>query len=338
MRYKQLSLYEREVLYAMKLQNKSFREIAKLLGRSHTTLSREYERNSHHFSKEYIPCLADKKSKKRALDQRYKAPLKNPFIFLYVRKRLRIGWSPEQIAGRISVDHPEYSIHHETIYRYIYNSKKTRGMKLYRYLKNHRKRRMKYYGRKVKKSKIPNIVRINQRPEEIETRNIVGHWETDNMIGTQSDSLVLSVTTERKTRYSVLSLVERSAYGKNQALSKLSTLHPELVNSITADNGSEHTKYQDISKQLSIPFFFCYPYHSWEKGTVENTIGRIRTILPKKHTLQNTTQQEIELLEAWLNNQPRKCLNWLTPAEALQKELIQLQKYKLPKWCTSHAN
>lgn len=334
-----MSLYEREVLYALKLQNKSFREIGKLLGRSHTTLSREYERNAHHFSREYIPCLADKKSEKKALDQRYKAPLKNPFIFVYVRKRLRIGWSPEQIAGRLRIDHSEYSIHCETIYRYIYNSKKTRGMRLYQYLKNHRKQRMKkIIGRKIKKSKIPNIIRIDQRPEVINTRTTVGHWETDNMIGNQSDYLVLSVTTERKTRYSVLSLVKRGAMGKNQALSKLSTLHPDIVNSVTADNGTEHAKYEVIKKQLSIPFFFCYPYHSWEKGTVENTIGRIRKILPKKQTLIYKTEEEIELLESWLNNQPRKCLNWLTPAEALQTEYDQLQSTKLQKWCTSTAN
>lgn len=331
MKYKQLSLYEREMLFALRLQGKSFRQIGILLGRNHTSLSREYERNANYFTREYIPCLADKKSKKRAAEQRYKAPLKNPFVFVYVRERLRIGWSPEQIAGRLSVEYPENSLHFETIYRYIYNSKKTRSMKLYQYLKNHRRQRMKKItGRKVKRSNIPGVVRIDHRPEIVSTRTTVGHWETDTMLGKQSDKIVLSVTTERKTRYSVLSLVERGADGKNQALSKLSTLHPSLVSSVTADNGSEHTKYQAISKRLSIPFFFCYPYHSWEKGTVENTIGRIRRILPKKQTLQHKTKEEIELVESWLNTQPRKCLNWLTPTEALQNEYTQLQITLLP--------
>lgn len=301
-----------------------------MLGRSHTTLSREYLRNIHGWSHVYVPSTADKQYKRRAERQRYKAPLKNCFVFLYVRKRLRAGWSPECIAGRLSVDHPEESVHHETIYRYIYNAKKTRGMHLWKYLKNHRKRRLKQVvGRKVKKVHIPNRVCISQRPEAVQHRSTVGHWESDNMTGNRSDVLRLSVAVERKTRFSVLSLVGRSALEKNKSLAKLSTLHPAFIKSVTLDNGSENSKYNHVFDTSIVPVYFCNPYHSWEKGTVENTIGRIRTVLPKKHSLDSITHHEIQLIQDWMNNTPRKCLNWLTPSEALQIEYDHLQQHLL---------
>jgi IS30 family transposase len=167
------------VLYALRLQKKSFRQIGVALGRHHTTLAREYARNQHGHKHIYVACTAQRRANRRASKQRYQAPLKNCELFLYVREKLRVGWSPELIAGRVSIDIPSQSIHHETIYRYIYNNKKTRGMKLYGYLLHHRKRRMKKDGRKVRGTKISNPLRIDQRDVSIESRLQVGHWESE---------------------------------------------------------------------------------------------------------------------------------------------------------------
>lgn len=325
MRYRHLSLYEREQLYALRLQGKSFREIGCVLSRAHTSLSREYYRNLHRHRQEYIACVADAKAERRSVTQRYQAPLKDPKTFLYVREKLRLGWSPEIIAGRLPIDHPGQSIHHETIYRYIYNTFKTRKMQLWQHLTYHRKRRMQQVsGRKVKSSKIPNRLAITERPLEVHTRETVGHWETDLMVGKQTEPQALSVTVERKTRYSVLSLVaRRGAAEKTQALiHRLSTLHPELLKSMTTDNGAENTDHTTWSTNLgSIPVFFTTPYHSWEKGSVENTIGRIRNYLPKGTSLTTQTPSSISQLERILNSTPRKCLHFKTPTEALHEQV-----------------
>lgn len=124
MKYKHITLEQREKLYALREQSLTFREIAKELGKSHTTWSREYKRHAK-YGKNYVPCKAQAQAEKKAYEQHRKAPLKNPKVFLYVRQKLRCYWTPEEIAGRLPIDHPGESIHHETIYRYIYSKKKT---------------------------------------------------------------------------------------------------------------------------------------------------------------------------------------------------------------------
>jgi transposase, IS30 family len=162
-KYKHLCLKERELLFAYREQGLTFRNIGKKLKRNHTTLSREYSRYAK-YGKPYLPCKAQAKANKIALRQRQTCGLKNHIVFLYVRRKLRKHWSPEAIAGRLPIDHPGQTIHHETIYRYVYNSKKTRAMKLWQYLTLHRKKRMKKHGRKVaNRSKIKNAISIDKK-------------------------------------------------------------------------------------------------------------------------------------------------------------------------------
>lgn len=198
--YQHLSLVEREELYALRCQGFTFREIGEVLHRSHTTLAREYGRHAK-YGKPYIPCKAQAVADKVSLYQRSTCGLKNHQVFLYVRQRLRKHWSPEAIAGRLSIDYPNQSIHHETIYRYIYNSHKTRGMRLWQYLTLHRKRRMKFYGRKVKSNKINNMLSIDLRPKEIELRQELGHWETDNVEGKERPNSPINYSRESYPLY-----------------------------------------------------------------------------------------------------------------------------------------
>lgn len=326
-KYKQITLEEREIIYGMLSQGKTLRTIGKKLGRSHTSISRELRRNikygNEYFRNEYLPCKAQKLADKRASKQRYKAPLKNPSIFLYVRKRLRLGWSPETIAGRLSIDHPELSICHETIYQYIYDKKRTtKTMQLQQYLVLKRKKRMKQNGRSVHRlSKIPEAVSIDLRPKLVEKRKQIGHWETDNVIGRQTDEAALSVTVERVTRVTLLTkLQDRKATTKVLALvARLGGYPAVLRKTLTADNGSENTKHQEITAALTILVYFCHAYHSWEKGTVENTNGRVRRYIPKGVSIDGLTDEYIEALEEKLNTTPRKCLQYLTPYEMMSK-------------------
>jgi IS30 family transposase len=253
--------------------------------------------------------------------QRYKAPLKNPAIFLYVRKHLREdGWSPETIAGRLPIDHPELSICHETIYQYIYAKRTTsRGMDLEQYLTLKRKRRMKQNGRSVRRhSKIPEAVSIDLRPKGVQKRKQLGHWETDNVIGKQTDKTALSVTVERKTRFTIITkLQDRTAATKTTAL--VNRLQAYVTRTLTTDNGAENTNHQKLAHALNLSMYFCHPYHSWEKGTVENTNGRIRRYIPKSVSIDPITEAYIASLEKKLNATPRKCLQYKTPYEMMSK-------------------
>lgn len=331
-KYKHLSLEEREKLFLLKEQGKSLREIGRLLGRSDATIGRELKRNKTGLGKRsreylifrYIPCRAHQKALKRAVKQRTKAPLKEPLIWLFTREHLRqpLPWTPEEISGRLPKIHPGKSICTEAIYQYIY-SKQAKKYKLWKYLVNGRKKRMKKGGRSVHRaSKIPFAVSIDQRPEEVGKRQRVGDWETDNVIGKQTDKTALSVTVERLTRLTILSLTGKSAGGKTRSLiSRLSEFPDAARLTLTADNGAENTNHQRITKQLGLDVFFCHAYHSWEKGTVENTNGRIRRVIPKGISLDSLTDNQIKVLEYRLNSTPRKCLGFLTPYEKMMEVL-----------------
>lgn len=325
-KYNHLSLEEREKLYALKLQGISLRDISILLERSHTTLGRELKRNAK-YGTQYIPCKAHQKAIKRGKDQRYQAPLKNPLIFLYVREHLRLQWSPETIEGRLPIDFPGYSITDETIYQYIYKSK-NKKRKLWKYLTVKRKKRMKKEGRKIRRdSKIPNAVSIDKRPKSINKRKTVGHWESDNMEGVKTDKQSVSVTVERALRLTHLTKVAvKKASSKTSAVTYRLGVYPKkLRKTITVDNGSENTNHQDLKIQLGTNVYFCHAYHSWEKPTVENTIGRLRRYIPKGVSIDVITEEQIQQIEQQMNNTPRKCLGFLTPYERKQ-ELLKARR------------
>lgn len=328
MSHHHLSLYEREQLAILRAKGCSFRDIGKRLGRHHTTLSREWYKNAK-WGKQYVPCKAQKQADKIATDQRTKAPLKNPRIFLYVRQKLRNEkWSPETIAGRLPIDIPGESIHFETIYRYIYNRRKTWNMKLWKYLTHHRKRRLKKDGRKVKVVKYLRAMPLVERPIEAASRKTVGHWETDNLGGKVTDEKAVSGTIERKSRYAKLTLLEdkTSKTKMYKIKSQLSKMLPQLRKTLTIDNGPENAKHKLVRGIFKSGVFSCQPYHSWEKGSVENMFLRVRRFIPKGTSIDTLDKQTIKAIEHWLNHTPRKCLGFKTPYEIMQQEIKSIKK------------
>lgn len=329
--YVHLSLEERERLFGLLKQGKSLRFIGKLLGRNHTTLTRELKRNRK-YGRAYIPCRAQARYERVTVRQRKKGPLKSPQVYLYVREHLRTGWSPEMIAGRISREIERESITPETIYQYIDKTLRRRRQ-FTKYLPQAHTRRRKQTGRSVQKAlRIPYARSIDTRPEKINNRQIIGHWETDLMEGNRSTGQALSVTIERTSRYVTIQKVDnKTAKKKNQSIHiSLKPFPRRMIKSVTIDNGSENTGCD--TWKLSV--YRCNPYHSWEKGSVENIIGRIRRYIPKGTDLEPYTDQDITQLENKMNNTPRKCLNYLTPKESLLQFLKYKSTYK-PKWCTS---
>jgi transposase, IS30 family len=223
----------------------------------------------------------------------------------------------------LALDYPGYSIDKETIYRYIY-SRHQRRLMLWHYLPLHRKRRLKKDGRKVKRfQRILGVVPISERPPVVAKRERLGDWESDDMEGKRSDHSVVSVTVERRARVArIRKLGNHTAQEKAAILVlQLQQEHPALRKTLTLDRGPENKSHRDITQATGVPVYFTNAYHAWEKGTVENTIGRIRRYIPRGRSVDGISEEYLRALEETVNNTPRKCLGFLTPNEALERML-----------------
>jgi IS30 family transposase len=317
--YKHLDANERDILAVLKSKGRSLREISTILKRSPSTLSRELERNAPPvYTGYYLSHKAQERADKRNRESHRRPRLKTDSLRQYVKKRIRLGWSPELIAGRLAIEHPELSISHEAIYQWIYQEATHLILSLVR---AHRKRKHRGYSRKHKKSHIPQRISIQERPQTVLRRLHIGHWETDT-ISCRKSYQAVPVTVERKARYAKMAkLKTKSARAMSIALTRRLSRYPtNLRLSITYDNGSENAEHLRTNKILGTCSYFCEPFHSYERGTVENTIGLVRRFLPKKTNLAKISQDHLVKIEYWLNNRPRKCLGFKTPAEVFKAE------------------
>ena len=318
--YKQLTLDDREQLFIHKVNGLSIRQIAQKLGKSHSSISREIKRNSSDRTRDlYQPYVAHDHYRKRKFRPSVLKLESNWKLRWYVRTRLQWHWSPEIISGRLPLEHPDLSISHESIYRYIY----ARDLSLITFLpRRHTKRRKKTYPRSPRALPIPNRIFIDQRPDLINQRSQFGHWEADSMVSRQNTT-AFHVLLERQSRFIKISKIpaNNSSLVSSAIISKLQD-HPSFVRkSITYDNGSENVLHSKINQSLNAQSFFCNPYHSWEKGSVENVIGLIRRFVPKKSDLQKVPSSDVTMIEHLLNSRPRKCLDFKTPNEIFTHSL-----------------
>jgi len=208
----------------------------------------------------------------------------------------------------------ETLVNHETIYRFVYESPLGRQEKLYQYLRRGKKKRTRRGGRRAHTRPIAQRLFIEARPAGATARTEIGHWESDSLLFGHDQAL--NVLVDRLSRFTVVTrLPSKAAQDTCQVLvTRLSQL-PHV--SVTADNGSENADHRIVSQALSIPFYFCHPYHSWEKGTVENTNGLLRRYVPRDTNLDRLEQADLDAMAAELNLRPRKCLGFLTPHEVL---------------------
>ena len=315
--YKQLSSEERDKIAVLRAHGLSLADIAQVIGRDKSTISRELRRNKAPIYNVYLPHKADARAKMRKEQASKRPRLKDSMIKEYVIAKLKLGWSPEQIAGRLSKDHPNLSISHEAIYQYIYDKEAHKKYDLISYLARAHKKR-KFFGQSHThtKSHIPSRVSIKERPEYINRRVQPGHWEVDTIISRQSKK-ALAVSLERSSRMLLITkLSAKTSHELKRTLTNRLNRYPQrLRRTITYDNGSENVEHQKINEVLGTKSYFCNPFHSWEKGSVEYSIGLIRRFLPKKTDFAIISHYQVRKIENLLNTRPRKSLNFQTPLE-----------------------
>lgn len=238
--------------------------------------------------------------------------MKDDALREYIHARLTEGWSPEVIAGRLKDEHGKPVISHETIYQWAYKEGLTthlpRGKP-----RRHRKRwRLKASRGTQGLGPVPAIT---ERPSIVASRRRFGDWEGDSMLGRRNRGAIVSVQQERKSRYILLTKCrDKSAPATQHAVTRrLSALKKALRRSLTLDRGTENAEWKDFH----LPVFFCDPYSSWQKGSVENVIGLLRRYLPKGIDLVTVTPKQLRCIQNHLNNRPRKILGFKTPAEVL---------------------
>lgn len=315
--YKHLTIHEREEIACGLEKGLTQNEIAQKLKRPASTISREINRNGTQIRQtQYRAHRAQLRSDVRKNESHKKIRLHDSKVRRYVISKLKAGFSPEQIAGRIAKDLPGCKTNHESIYLFVYQDCPELTEFLVWGRRKRRKRAIKAGKRVVK---IPNRVMIENRPEEINERTSLGHWEADTVVSRKSKS-ALVVVRERKLQIMYIRKISRKTAHKMKiaVIDILKRFPKNLVQSITFDNGLENAAHELIAKALGVKTFFCNPYHSWEKGGVENGIGLIRRFLPKKTDFSLIPCSRIKKIEKILNNRPRKTLQFLTPFELLK--------------------
>lgn len=311
-KYKHLTEKDRLSIYRGLQSGKSLRSIAKNLGRNPGAISREVKRNTT--PDIYLPDTAGRRYQERRKRCHPKSRMSDGNLRKYVLLKLEKGWTPEVIEGRLRKKFGRTVVNHETIYKFIYDSEIGKEWKLYEYLPRGKKKRTRRHGRKSQKCAVKNRIFIEMRQKEANKRSEIGHWETDSVLFGHRHAL--NASADRLSRFVVLTkLQSRDALATRDALVDRLSLLP--TKSITSDSGPENALHEKISYALNAPFFFCHPYRSWEKGTIENRNGVIRRYLPKKTNFDEITQSDLDDIAFEMNNRPMKCLNFSTPYEVL---------------------
>jgi transposase, IS30 family len=323
MSFNHLTERDRLCIFYQQTMDWSHAEIGRRIGRHRSTIGREVHRfrkhpSWHFYYPRYLPDLADRLARAKRAKPRGPRWIRYRPLLEYVLQKLQLEWSPEQIAGRLLVDHPDddrMRVSHQTIYNYIAADRRGEGS-LWTHLRQSHKIRRKAYGSGARRSRIPERVGIEDRPAAVELRQEPGHWEADTMLATKGR---LATCVERKSRYVLIGrMPDGRACEFNRVALRLFKRMPRWVRkTLTTDNGSEFIEHQPLSRHLGFQRFFAHPYSSWERGSNENTNGLIRQYIPRQTDLGRVSHQRVARIARKLNNRPRKCLNYRTPAEVL---------------------
>jgi IS30 family transposase len=233
-------------------------------------------------------------------------------------EKVRLKWSPELIAGRLSLDHPGLHISHEAIYQFIYDKDTLRRHNLVSYLaRAHKRRRLRTHSHRHKSLHIPRRVSIKERSQEANERLQPGHWEADTIISRRSKA-ALGIMLERTSRRVHLAKLPAKTAGYfRAAINRRLSRYPQHMRlSITYDNGCENVEHEYTNKVLGTKSYFCEPFHSWEKASLENAAGIVRRFFPKKTDFALIAKKQVKHVENLLNTRPKKCLKYKTPNES----------------------
>ena len=315
MPYTQITPTERYTLATLRKQVPALSNaaIARLMGRHRSTIAREVARNSTPYDGAYRPSRAQEQANGRRSRSRRNTRFTADDWNLVVRL-LRERLSPDQISGRLRLE-SRLEISYESIYRYIRRDKK-RGGRLFRLLRLPAKWRKRNNGPE-RRGILPGKRHISERPAAVEGREEFGHWEMDTIVSSTDRHCVVSLV-ERVTGCTLLGkLCSRSVAATNRRVLQLIRRHRHLFKTITVDNGTEFHGYGEIERATGITFYFATPYHSWERGTNENTNGLVRQYIPKRRSMKHVTQARCSEIARRLNNRPRKRHSYFSPIEVL---------------------
>lgn len=312
MSYHHFNIIERTKIETLVKLNYSARSIAKELGRHHSNISKELKRagNGNYSAEE---AQVDYQLQRTNCGSKGKY---TPKLAKTIIKKLKLTWSPEQIANTICKDQVSF----KTIYNWLYKRKLMIGLSCLRHKGKSRKAA-------DKRGKFAIGIAISERPADVETRETFGHWELDTMVSSRGKSKgCLATFIERKTRlYTALKIPDRSAVSMKSAIEQLLGILPkDSVQSFTTDRGKEFACHADINAKYEIPVYFADPYSSWQRGSNENANGLLREFYPKKTDLALIDQKELIHNLTLINTRPRKCLGWKTTVEAFLHEVSHL--------------
>jgi IS30 family transposase len=322
--YTHLTRDERVILGYQRMDQWTLSEIAESAGRSKGTISRELRRNGERdYTGElhYEGGQGDVDAHWRRRETPRKTRMDHAPLAEYVKAKLIEQWAPQQISGRLKIDHPQdpaMRISHECLYQWIERDQAAGGI-YYKHLRQSCRKRRKRYGSSSKVGRIEGRVGIEERPPEVELKARVGDWESDSIVGTHTRGPKLATHVERRTRYLVaIKLPDGTADSFNRGtIRAFKGLPSKLLLTMTTDNGREFAKFKGMEKSLGVSVYFANPYHSWERGLNENTNGLLRQFFPKQTDFAAVTPGAVATAVRSLNNRPRKCLNYRTPAEEL---------------------
>ena len=323
MSYTHLTEQERYVISHLKSAKFSLREIARRLGRHHSTISRELKRaKSRYPFAVYWYDWAHPLAVERTCKARHYRRQKNLRLVRYVESKLNEQWSPEEISQRIQIDYPDdgsMRISHECIYRWVYLDASVEGT-LYRNLRrSHKKRRrQKRYG---KGHRFADRKCITQRPKIVDNRERYGDWEGDTIEGKKNSGFVATIL-ERKSRFLLATkLPDKKAVTLTTASTRIFRHIPrKMRKTLTVDNGSEFAQFKKYEEETGLKIYFAQPYAAWQRGANENTNGLLRQYFPKGSDFKKITEEDVREAVRRLNNRPRKCLNYQTPKEVFWKK------------------
>ena len=309
--YGHIKKAERSEISILLKKRYSYGDIAEALGRNKSAVSREIRRNSTNGV--YDPEKAHHKARAKRLYSKYQGMkvVGNKELRDYVEAKLAKDWSPEEISGRIKEEdtHIKY-ISPKGVYKFVYS---IYGRRLEKHLNYQGKKKSRT---RIKTTKLEGRIFIDQRPKIVEHKRRFGDWEGDFIVSGKSGHGVLLVLHERKSRYTLIRKIIRlnmkTAY--HYIFEMTSGI---VINTLTLDNDIVFKRHKELSRILGVPVYFCHPYHSWEKGGVENTNKLIRRYIPKGSDISKYSDEYIHMIQDRLNNRPRKCIRYKTPQEVM---------------------
>lgn len=310
---------QRNELSALLKAGLTQKRAAELLGKTASAVCQELKRNPADTKTGYDAGKAKLRAKRKrvAANQRFRKIGNNSWLRNYIIRKIKKYWSPEQISGRLKLKWPDDKIRHigkDSIYAFIYEERKG----LVKYLRCQKGKYRRRYGTRIRIKQREELKkkRIDKRPETVEKRERIGDWEGDTIIGKERTIHILTHV-ERKSGLLLADKLERGTaeQTKIKTMERFKKIPKNKKRTITYDNGTTFSEYETTEKNTGIEIYFAWPYHSWERGTNENTNGLLRQFFPKKSSFAIITQRQIEEACGLINNRPRKRLDYLTPNE-----------------------